>query len=189
MISPAALERARSLVSATVDQGAALLLDGRYPKSGSNLPPPPYDKGNFMAPTILADVKPGMPAYDEEVFGPVLVCLDANSLDEAVDDIVNKNAHGNGAAIFTSSGGCAKKFVSEVTAGMVGVNVPIPVPLPFFSFTGWKGSFAGDLHMYGKAGVDFYTQPKTVTTAWRRDDLGRGTRASGLDGVGAGAAK
>ena len=137
-----------------------------------------------MGPTILAKVEPGMPAYDEEVFAPVLVCLDASSLEEAIQ-ITNGNPHGNGAAIFTRSGGAARRFTSEVEAGMVGVNVPIPVPLPFFSFTGWKGSFAGDLHMYGKAGVDFFTRPKTVTSSWKDEDEQRGGRAAGLDGVGA----
>ena len=185
MISPHALDRARSLISASIDQGAVPLLDGRVPDPPL---PPPYDRGNFMAPTILARVRPGMPAYDEAVFAPALVCLDASSLEEAIA-ITNANAHGNGAAIFTRSGGAARRFASEVEAGMVGLNVPIPVPLPFFSFTGWKGSFAGDLHMYGKAGVDFFTRPKTVTSAWRSEDDKRGGRAAGLDGVGAAAAK
>lgn len=185
MISPSALERARSLISTSIDQGAVPLLDGRVPSPSL---PPPFDKGNFMAPTILSKVKPGMPAYDEEVFAPALVCLDASSLEEAIS-ITNSNHHGNGAAIFTRSGGSARKFTYEVEAGMVGVNVPIPVPLPFFSFTGWKGSFAGDLHMYGKAGVDFFTRPKTVTSAWKSEDEAKGSRAAGLDGVGAAAAK
>ena len=185
MISPAALDRARSLISRSIDMGAVPLLDGRSPSPPL---PSPYDRGNFMAPTILSKVRPGMPAYDEEVFGPALVCLDASSLEEAIA-VTNANPHGNGAAIFTRSGGAARRFTAEVEAGMVGVNVPIPVPLPFFSFTGWKGSFAGDLHMYGKAGVDFFTRPKTVTSAWRSEDEERGGRAAGLDGVGAAAAK
>ncbi|MCD7457448.1 Methylmalonate-semialdehyde dehydrogenase [Datura stramonium] len=82
-------------------------------------------------------------------------------------NIVNKNKYGNGAAIFTTSGVAARKFQTEIEAGQVGINVPIPVPLPFFSFTGSKASFAGDLNFYGKAGVQFYTQIKTVTQQWK----------------------
>lgn len=92
-------------------------------------------------------------------------CPQASTLDEALE-VINANPHGNGTAIFTQSGAVARKFQHDVQVGMVGINVPIPVPLPFFSFTGWRGSFAGDLHMYGKAGVQFYTQPKTVTAKW-----------------------
>jgi malonate-semialdehyde dehydrogenase (acetylating)/methylmalonate-semialdehyde dehydrogenase len=96
---------------------------------------------------------------------------------------VNGNEHGNGCAIFTKSGAAARKFQHEVEVGMVGINVPIPVPLPMFSFTGWKGSFNGDLHMYGRAGVHFYTQPKTVTAKWLHDEVIDG-RIPGLDRVG-----
>ena len=108
------------------------------------------------------------------------------TLDEALT-LVNGNEHGNGTAIFTRSGPAARKFQSDVDVGMVGINVPIPVPLPFFSFTGWRTSFQGDLPMYGKAGVQFYTRVKTVTANWRDADDAAGKRAPGLDAVGSSA--
>lgn len=98
-----------------------------------------------------------MECYKEEIFGPVLLCMQAASLDEALR-VVNGNPYGNGTAIFTRSGAAARRFTSEVECGQVGVNVPIPVALPFFSFSGWKASFQGDLHFYGKAGVNFFTR-------------------------------
>ncbi|KAH9608118.1 hypothetical protein KSS87_021792 [Heliosperma pusillum] len=127
---------------------------------------PGYESGNFVGPTILSGVTADMECYKEEIFGPVLLCMQADSLEEAID-IVNKNKYGNGASIFTSSGAAARKFQTEIEAGQVGINVPIPVPLPFFSFTGSKASFAGDLNFYGKAGVQFYTQIKTITQQWK----------------------
>uniref|UniRef100_A0ACD5U817 Uncharacterized protein n=1 Tax=Avena sativa TaxID=4498 RepID=A0ACD5U817_AVESA len=102
----------------------------------------------------------------EEIFGPVLLLMKAESLDDAIQ-IVNRNKYGNGASIFTTSGVSARKFQTDIEAGQVGINVPIPVPLPFFSFTGSKASFAGDLNFYGKAGVQFFTQIKTITQQWK----------------------
>lgn len=145
----------------------------------------PLGAGNFVGPTLLTGVTPGMECYEEEIFGPVLVCLDADSLDDALA-IVNGNEHGNGCAVFTQSGAAARRFQTEVNVGMVGINVPIPVPLPFFSFTGWKRSFYGDLHHYGKAGVQFYTQCKTVTANWTVSEPGAdATQIPGLNRVGA----
>jgi len=179
LISPAATARAVRLVDAAEAAGAKVVVDGRHATV------PGHPKGNWFGPTLVTGVSPKMDAYAEEVFAPALVTLDAPTLDAAIA-LVNANPHGNGCAIFTRDGGAAREFVRRVDVGMVGVNVPIPVPLPFFSFTGWRGSFAGDLHMYGKAGVDFYTRPKTVTSAWRwGGDAAPGARAPGLDGVGA----
>ncbi|KAH0909100.1 hypothetical protein HID58_032421 [Brassica napus] len=160
VISIQAKERICRLIQSGVDDGAKLLLDGR------NIVVPGYEKGNFIGPTILSGVTPDMECYKEEIFGPVLVCMEASSFDEAID-ILNRNKYGNGAAIFTASGAAARKFQMEIEAGQIGINVPIPVPLPFFSFTGNKASFAGDLNFYGKAGVDFFTQIKTVTQQWK----------------------
>lgn len=109
--------------------------------------------------------------------------LQADTLDAAIK-IVNEEQHGNGTAIFTQSGAAARRFQNEIDVGMVGINVPIPVPLPFFSFTGWRGSFAGDLPMYGKQGCTFFTRTKTVTANWRSTDDRVGMRAPGLDSVG-----
>ncbi|XP_057527368.1 methylmalonate-semialdehyde dehydrogenase [acylating], mitochondrial [Amaranthus tricolor] len=160
VISKQAKERICNLIQRGVESGGRLVLDGR------NIVVPGYETGNFIGPTILSDVTPDMECYKEEIFGPVLLCMQADSLEEAIN-IVNKNKYGNGASIFTSSGAAARKFQTEIEAGQVGINVPIPVPLPFFSFTGSKASFAGDLNFYGKAGVQFYTQLKTVTQQWK----------------------
>nr|GLL28606.1 methylmalonate-semialdehyde dehydrogenase [acylating], mitochondrial [Ipomoea trifida] len=169
VISKQAKDRICKLIQSGVDSGAKLLLDGR------NIVVPGYEKGNFIGPTVLSDVTADMECYKEEIFGPVLICMQADSLEEAIR-IVNRNKYGNGAAIFTTSGIAARKFQTEIEAGQVGINVPIPVPLPFFSFTGSKASFAGDLNFYGKAGVHFYTQIKTITQQWK--DLPGGSGVS-----------
>ncbi|KAK7363052.1 hypothetical protein VNO77_05181 [Canavalia gladiata] len=160
VISKQAKERIHKLVQSGVESGARLLLDGR------NIVVPGYESGNFIGPTILSDINADMECYKEEIFGPVLLFMEADSLEEAIS-IINKNKYGNGASIFTTSGVAARKFQTEIEAGQVGINVPIPVPLPFFSFTGNKASFAGDLNFYGKAGVNFYTQIKTITQQWK----------------------
>jgi len=158
------------LIQSGVDEGAKLLLDGRNIKVSG------YEKGNFIGPTILTDVKPNMKVYSEEIFGPVLICLNAKNLDDAIQ-IINSNPYGNGTAIFTTSGSAARKYQHEIDVGQVGVNVPIPVPLPFFSFTGSRKSFIGATHFYGKMGIDFYTQTKTITSNWK-DDASEGVSTS-----------
>jgi len=163
VISPESKKRICDLVESGVKEGAKLVLDGR------DIKVPKYEKGNFVGPTVLADVKPNMTCYKEEIFGPVLCVLSVDTLDEAVN-LINKNQYGNGTAIFTTNGATARKFIQQIDVGNVGVNVPIPVPLPMFSFTGSRGSFLGDLNFYGKAGVNFFTQMKTVTQLWREDD-------------------
>lgn len=164
VISPQSKQRIHELIESGVKEGAKLALDGRKVQVSG------YEKGNFVGPTILTDVTPAMRCYKEEIFGPVLVCLGADTLDEAID-IINKNPYGNGTAIFTNNGATARKFVNQIDVGQVGVNVPIPVPLPMFSFTGTRGSFLGDNHFYGKQGIKFYTQTKTVTQLWREGDV------------------
>jgi malonate-semialdehyde dehydrogenase (acetylating) / methylmalonate-semialdehyde dehydrogenase len=161
MISPQALARAHELIDAGASAGGKLLLDGRKPKV-----PAGYEGGNFLGPTLLADVTASNPAYAEEVFGPVLVTVGVESLDEAIA-FVNANAYGNGTAIFTQSGAAARKYQHEIEAGQIGINVPIPVPLPFFSFTGNKKSIVGHGYFYGKNTVNFYTSTKTVTSSWK----------------------
>jgi malonate-semialdehyde dehydrogenase (acetylating)/methylmalonate-semialdehyde dehydrogenase len=160
VISKQAKERINSLIQSGVENGARLVIDGR------NIKVPGYEHGNFIGPTVLSGVTEDMECYKEEIFGPVLLCMQADCLEEAMS-IVNRNKYGNGASIFTSSGATARKFQMEIEAGQVGINVPIPVPLPFFSFTGNKASFAGNLNFYGKAGVNFYTQVKTITQQWK----------------------
>jgi malonate-semialdehyde dehydrogenase (acetylating)/methylmalonate-semialdehyde dehydrogenase len=110
-----------------------------------------------------------MEVYKNEIFGPVLVVLRVDSLDKAIE-LVNSNPYANGTAIFTESGGAARRFENEVQVGMVGINVPIPVPVAFYSFGGWKNSLFGDLHVHGAEGVKFYTRTKVVTTRWPNQD-------------------
>ena len=112
-----------------------------------------------------------MKCYREEIFGPVLVCVSVETLDDAIN-LINTNEYGNGAAIFTRSGPTAARFQKNVEAGQQGINVPIPVPLPMFSFTGNKKSVAGGgaNTFYGKPGLNFYTQLKTVTSFWKSED-------------------
>ena len=129
---------------------------------------PEFPQGNFVAPTIIDNVTPEMTCYQEEIFGPVLVCLRAENLEEAIK-IVNGNKWGNGGSIFTRSGSAARKFQNEIEIGQIGINLPIPVPLPMFSFTGNKKSFHGDMNFYGKNGVRFFTQMKTITARWKDD--------------------
>ncbi|EFX80854.1 hypothetical protein DAPPUDRAFT_303718 [Daphnia pulex] len=164
VISPEAKNRINKLVQSGIDEGAHCILDGR------KIVVPGFEKGNFVGPTILTDVTPSMECYREEIFGPVLVILKVNTLDDAINTI-NSNMYGNGTAIFTTNGATARKFTQEIDVGQVGVNVPIPVPLPMFSFTGSRGSFRGDTNFYGKQGINFYTQLKTVTQMWREQDV------------------
>lgn len=159
VISPQAKARIDSLIQSGADQGAKVLLDGRGVKV------PGHEGGNWVGPTIIDGVTMDMDCWKEEIFGPVLNCMHAATLEEAMG-IIAKCKYGNGTAIFTRSGAAARKFTHEVEAGQIGVNVPIPVPLPFFSFTGNRGSIRGDLNFYGKSGVHFYTQWKTVTQKW-----------------------
>ncbi len=163
VISQAAKARIESLIEAGIAEGARLVLDGRNPVVKG------YEKGNFVAPTLFAGVKPGMRIYDEEIFGPVLCVVEVDTLDEAIA-LVNANPNGNGTGLFTRSGGAARHFQEEIDVGQVGINVPIPVPVPLFSFTGSRGSKLGDLGPYGKQVVLFYTQTKTITSRWFDED-------------------
>jgi malonate-semialdehyde dehydrogenase (acetylating)/methylmalonate-semialdehyde dehydrogenase len=106
-----------------------------------------------------------MPAYTDEIFGPVLSVVRVESLDEAIE-LINRNSYANGTAIFTASGHAARAFQRGIQVGMIGVNVPIPVPVAYYSFGGWKNSLFGDTHMYGPEGVNFYTRGKVVTSRW-----------------------
>jgi malonate-semialdehyde dehydrogenase (acetylating)/methylmalonate-semialdehyde dehydrogenase len=172
VISCAARERVEGLIASGVEQGAVLELDGRNPAV------PGYQQGNFVGPTIFSGVEPGMRIYQEEIFGPVLVILGVDTLDEAIA-LINANPNGNGTAIFTQSGAAARRFQEEIDVGQVGINVPIPVPVPLFSFTGSRASKLGDLGPYGKQVVTFYTQTKTVTARWFDDEtLGHGVNTT-----------
>ena len=162
VVSRAAKQRILGLIEAGVKEGATLALDGRGVKVKG------FEEGNFIGPTIFADVTTEMEIYRTEIFGPVLVVLSVPTLDDAIA-LVNRNPMGNGVGLFTQSGAAARKFQSDIDVGQVGINIPIPVPVPYFSFTGSRGSKLGDLGPYGKQVVQFYTQTKTVTARWFDD--------------------
>ena len=159
LISKKARERVLSLIERGRKEGAELLIDG------SNYQSRKWPDGNFVGPSLFDHVQTNMSIYKEEIFGPVLLCARVKNLSQAIE-LINKNPYGNGTSIFTSSGGAARRFQHEVEVGQVGINLPIPVPLPFFSFTGWKRSFFGDLHAYGKQAIRFYTETKTIISRW-----------------------
>lgn len=167
VISPAAKDRVERLIATGEQEGASLLLDGR------GIVVEGYEKGNFVGPTIFDHVTTEMQIYSQEIFGPVLCIMRAESLDEAIE-IINANPNGNGTAIFTQSGAAAHKFQQDIDVGQVGINLPIPVPLPMFSFSGSRASKLGDLGPYGKQAVQFYTQTKTITARWFDDEASKG---------------
>jgi len=150
-------DKVASYVAGAAGEGGTIVVDGREST--------PEGEGFWLGVSLLDDLKPGMKAYDDEIFGPVLGVTRVDTYDEAVK-LVNENPYGNGTAIFTRDGGVARKFQFEVQAGMVGINVPIPVPVAYYSFGGWKASLFGDTHIYGPEGISFYTRGKVVTSRW-----------------------
>ncbi len=150
-------DKVASYLQTAPAQGATVVVDGR----NAELPP----TGFFLGVSLIDNVRPGMSAYDDEIFGPVLSVVRVDTYDEAVS-LVNHHQYGNGTAIFTRDGGAAKQFQYDIKVGMVGINVPIPVPVAYYSFGGWKASIFGDSNIYGPAGVEFYTRTKTVTSRW-----------------------
>ena len=162
VITCAAKDRITGLIDKGVAEGAKLVLDGRRPSI------PGHADGFFVGPTLFDHVKPAHAIYKEEIFGPVLSVVRAESLDDAIG-LVNANPYANGAAVFTRSGHAARVFQQDCEVGMAGVNVPIPVPMAFFSFGGWRNSLFGDLHVHGMDGVRFYTRTKVMTSRWPDD--------------------
>jgi len=153
-------DKVASYLDSGVREGATLAVDGRvHPVIGGE------GDGFWLGPSVLDHVTSQMSCYRDEIFGPVLSVVRAASYDEALT-LVSENPYGNGVAIFTNDGGAARRFVSEVEVGMVGVNVPIPVPMAYYSFGGWKASLFGDTHMHGTEGIHFYTRGKAVTSRW-----------------------
>ena len=159
LVTAAQRDRVEHFIQMGVDEGAELLLDGR----GFTLPG--HEGGFFMGPSLFDRVRTTMQSYQQEIFGPVLQVIRAESFDEAAE-IPSRHQYGNGVAIFTSSGGAAREFAHRVNAGMVGINVPIPVPVSYHTFGGWKRSAFGDLNQHGPDGVRFWTRMKTVTQRW-----------------------
>lgn len=162
LVTPESKVRVIELISSAEQDGCKVLLDGRNPANLCD----EKKEGNWIGATVIEEVKPEMCSYKEEIFGPVLQIMTAPNLESAIE-LINANPYGNGTAIFTKDGAAARKFQSLVDVGQVGINVPIPVPLPFFSFTGSRASIQGDLNFYGKTGVNFYIQIKTITSLWR----------------------
>jgi malonate-semialdehyde dehydrogenase (acetylating)/methylmalonate-semialdehyde dehydrogenase len=150
-------DKVASYIDGAREQGATVVADGRDLDVDGD--------GFFLGVSLLDGVTSEMDAYRDEIFGPVLSLVRAETYDAAVR-LVNENPYGNGVAIFTRDGGAARQFQFEANAGMVGVNVPIPVPVAYYSFGGWKSSLFGDSHIYGPEGINFYTRGKVVTTRW-----------------------
>ena len=142
-----------------VDEGAELVVDGRGFKLQG------YENGFFIGPTLFDHVKPDMRTYQEEIFGPVLQIVRAETFEEALA-LPSNHQYGNGVAIFTRNGRAAREFAARVNVGMVGINVPIPVPVAYHTFGGWKRSGFGDLNQHGPTSIQFYTKVKTVTSRW-----------------------
>lgn len=165
VVSAAHKAKIENYIQMGVDEGAELKLDGR----GHSLQG--YEQGFFVGPTLFDHVKPDMRSYQDEIFGPVLQIVRADTLEEAAL-LPSNHQYGNGVAIFTSNGRAAREFASQVNVGMVGVNVPIPVPVSYHSFGGWKRSAFGDTNQHGTDGVRFWTKIKTVTQRWPDGDVG-----------------
>ena len=149
---------ARDRIQQTIDRaGKHLEVHGRGKQT-------PRD-GYFISPVLIDGVTPDLGLFGEEIFGPALAMMRPRSLDEAIE-WMKRNGYGNGATIFTSSGGAARQFAREMPCGMIGVNVGVPAPMALFSFSGWNDSFCGDLHVQGMEGVLFYTRQKIVISRW-----------------------
>ena len=162
VVTPAALERITGYIEQGTEAGAVAVVDGRELERG--------DEGFFVGPTLFDRVETGMSIYRDEIFGPVLVIVRVDTLGDAIR-LINESSFANGTAIFTASGGAARRFQREVEVGMIGVNVPIPVPMAYYSFGGWKDSLFGDHHVHGAEGIRFYTRAKAVTTRWPEEDV------------------
>jgi malonate-semialdehyde dehydrogenase (acetylating) / methylmalonate-semialdehyde dehydrogenase len=159
VVTAAQKKRIEDYIQIGVDEGAELVVDGR----GFSLQG--YEKGFFVGPSLFDHVEPRMKTYQEEIFGPVLQIVRAETFDEAVA-LPSNHPYGNGVAIFTRNGRAAREFASRVNVGMVGINVPIPVPVAYHTFGGWKRSAFGDTNQHGMEGVKFYTKIKTITSRW-----------------------
>ncbi|TAJ72658.1 MAG: CoA-acylating methylmalonate-semialdehyde dehydrogenase [Phenylobacterium sp.] len=159
VVSAAHKQKISDYIQLGVDEGAELVADGRGFKLQG------YEQGFFIGPSLFDNVKKGMTTYHEEIFGPVLQIVRAESFEEALD-LPSSHQYGNGVAIFTRNGRAAREFAARVNVGMVGINVPIPVPVAYHSFGGWKRSAFGDANQHGMEGVRFYTKTKTITARW-----------------------
>jgi malonate-semialdehyde dehydrogenase (acetylating) / methylmalonate-semialdehyde dehydrogenase len=164
VVNKAHRDKIAGYIQTGVDEGAELVVDGRGFKLQG------YENGFFIGPSLFDNVKPGMKTYNDEIFGPVLQIVRANTFEEAVE-LPSKHQYGNGVAIFTRNGRAAREFAAKVNVGMVGINVPIPVPVAYHTFGGWKRSAFGDTNQHGMEGLKFWTKVKTVTARWPEGDV------------------
>ena len=162
VINAASKARVESLIGLGVKEGATVPVDGR----GTSVKG--YERGNFVRPTILADVPRGSEIAKTEIFGPVLSLMHVETVEDAIE-LVNSGQYGNQASLFTSSGSAARKFRYEAEAGNIGINIGVAAPMAFFPFSGWKDSFFGDLHAQGLDAVEFFTQKKVVVERWPKE--------------------
>lgn len=159
VVTAAHKQKIESWIQTGVDEGAELVIDGRGFKLQG------HEQGFFVGPTLFDHVTPEMQAYKEEIFGPVLQMVRAETFEEALA-LPSKHQYGNGVALFTRNGHAAREFAARVNVGMVGINVPIPVPVAYHTFGGWKRSAFGDTNQHGMEGVKFWTKVKTITQRW-----------------------
>jgi malonate-semialdehyde dehydrogenase (acetylating)/methylmalonate-semialdehyde dehydrogenase len=162
VITPQSRARVEALIATGEKQGAKILLDGR------NARIPRHEAGNFLKPTILDNVPASSDLTDTEIFGPVLSLVHANDMDEALA-FLERSPYGNQASLFTSSGASARRFRYEAPAGNIGINIGVAAPMAYFPFSGWKGSFFGDMHAQGRDAIEFYTDKKIVVERWAKE--------------------
>jgi malonate-semialdehyde dehydrogenase (acetylating)/methylmalonate-semialdehyde dehydrogenase len=165
VVSAAHKAKVEGYIGMGAEEGAELVRDGRGFKLQG------YEEGYFIGPSLFDGVKTSMKTYQEEIFGPVLQIVRAESFEEALA-LPSQHQYGNGVAIFTRNGRAAREFAQRVNVGMVGINVPIPVPVAYHTFGGWKRSAFGDTNQHGMEGVKFFTKVKTVTARWPEGDVG-----------------
>ncbi|AQQ66589.1 methylmalonate-semialdehyde dehydrogenase (CoA acylating) [Microbulbifer agarilyticus] len=171
VITEAHKNKVDGYIASAAEQGATIVVDGRDPKVAG------YENGFFVGGTLIDQVKQGMTCYEEEIFGPVLLVVRAESMEQAMQ-MINDHEYGNGTCIFTRDGEAARYFSDNILVGMVGINVPLPVPVAYHSFGGWKRSLFGDLGAYGPDGVRFYTKRKTITQRWPSSGVREGAQFS-----------
>ena len=170
VVTAAHKEKIESYIQMCADEGGELVVDGRGFKLQG------HEEGFFVGPTLFDHVKPHFRSYQEEIFGPVLQIVRADTFDDAVR-LPSEHPYGNGVTIFTRNGHAAREFAARVNVGMVGINVPIPVPVAYHTFGGWKRSGFGDTNQHGMEGVKFWTKVKTVTQRWPDGGVGDGANA------------
>ncbi len=171
VITRAHQQKVNGYIDSAEADGAAVVVDGRNPQVEG------FEDGFFVGATLIDNVTPEMVSYKEEIFGPVLQVVRANSMEEAMQ-LINDHEYGNGTCIFTRDGEAARYFSDHIQVGMVGINVPLPVPVSYHSFGGWKRSLFGDLHAYGPDAVRFYTKRKTITQRWPSSGVREGVSFS-----------